>query len=265
MADQAPPTCPRHPDVVAYVSCQRCGRPACPDCQRVAAVGVQCVDCVKEQAKAARGVRNRLGFVGAPGTPTLTIGLIVANVVVWVTSQALQPRLFWSWGLCVADASGGGCAPGSEAEWWRWITSGFVHAGIVHLGLNMVMLYMFGREIERLLGRARFGLLYAGSLLGGSALVWLVNEVAVAAAVVLPGTHGVTHGGASGAIYGLLAAYIVIALRLRLNVRTLVFVAGGWLVAGFVFGLSWQGHLGGALAGAGILLALLAAARRPRV
>lgn len=264
MAESAPPTCPRHPDVVAYVSCQRCGRPACPDCQRVAAVGVQCVDCVREQQAGARRVRNRLGFVGAPGEPIVAIGLIVVNVIVWVAGMALGSPGFFDWGLCVPAEGAPGCPGGAGTEWWRWFTSGFVHTGILHLGLNMVMLYMFGRELERILGRARFALLYFGSLVGASALIWLVNQVAIALGVGIVGTQGATHGGASGAIYGLLAACVVVALRLRLNVRTLVVIAGGWLVAGFVVGLSWQGHLGGAIAGAAIVAGLLAAAARPR-
>ena len=56
-----PPVCPRHPDRVSYVRCQRCGRPACPECQRPAAVGVQCVDCVREAARSAPVIRTTLG------------------------------------------------------------------------------------------------------------------------------------------------------------------------------------------------------------
>ncbi len=58
---QVTPVCPRHPDRVSYVRCQRCGRPVCPECQRPAAVGVQCVDCVKQQAKTVRSTRTVFG------------------------------------------------------------------------------------------------------------------------------------------------------------------------------------------------------------
>ncbi|NKX52904.1 rhomboid family intramembrane serine protease, partial [Arthrobacter deserti] len=77
------PVCPRHPDPVSYVRCQRCGRPACPECQRSAAVGVQCVDCVNELARSVRTPRTVFG-AAASGQPVVTVGIIIACVVMYI-------------------------------------------------------------------------------------------------------------------------------------------------------------------------------------
>jgi membrane associated rhomboid family serine protease len=107
-----------------------------------------------------------------------------------------------------------------------------------------------------LLGRTRFALVYALSLLGASAFVEILGK---------PNT---VTGGASGAIYGLIAAFVAVSLALRLSVQSLVLQAGAWLVAGFVIpGLSWQGHLGGAVTGwlvTAIVLRLAASQDRRR-
>jgi dihydrofolate reductase len=73
-ATEQVPVCPRHPDRVSYVRCQRCERPVCPECQRPAAVGVQCVDCVREQSRGVRSARTVFG--GAVGTVALREGLV---------------------------------------------------------------------------------------------------------------------------------------------------------------------------------------------
>ena len=66
------PVCPRHPDRVSYVRCQRCERPVCPECQRPAAVGVQCVDCVREQSRGVRSARTVFGGAVGTGRPVVT-------------------------------------------------------------------------------------------------------------------------------------------------------------------------------------------------
>jgi membrane associated rhomboid family serine protease len=185
----------------------------------------------------------------------VTIGLIVVNVIVFLYAQSVGGNtVFLEWAiwpkfdvtqLHPLDAVVAG------DEWWRWISSGFVHLGVLHLGMNMLVLYMFGRELEPLLGRARFALIYGVSLLGASAFV-----------EVLSARNNPT-GGASGAVYGLIAAYVAISVSLRLPVRSLVLQAGAWLIAGFfISGLSWQGHLGGALAGGLVTALILRLARR---
>jgi membrane associated rhomboid family serine protease len=179
----------------------------------------------------------------------MTYGLVGINVLVYLYAQTEGVGVvFRRWGLWAkfdpATLSPSDLLVAGD-EWWRWVSSGFVHGGILHIGLNMLVLYTFGTQLEALLGRARFTLIYALSLLGASAFVETFGD---------PNT---VTGGASGAIYGLVAAFVAISLSLRLPVQSLVLQAGAWLVAGFIIpGLSWQGHLGGAVAG-GLVTALM--------
>ena len=98
------PTCPRHPDRVSYVRCQRCGRPACPECQRPAAVGVQCVDCVAADRRAARPTVTALGGrASRREQPVVTISIIVICVLVWI-GELLSDRVFSEVALAPAVA-----------------------------------------------------------------------------------------------------------------------------------------------------------------
>ncbi|WP_082097207.1 rhomboid family intramembrane serine protease [Demequina silvatica] len=246
----AAPTCPRHPDRVSYVRCQRCGRPACPECQRPAAVGIQCVDCVREAKATARPMVNRLGFVSAMGTPVVTYTLVGLNVLAYLYGTFVMGAQTWqdAWGLWT------GVGPVEAAmysnvgtEWYRWVSSGFVHFNLLHIAMNMLVLVQFGTQLEPILGRLRFLGLYMASLLGGSLAAVLISpEIAL-------------HGGASGAIFGLITGYAVVLAKLKLDYRSLLTTAGIWLAIGFLPGMniSWQGHLGGAVVGALTMLAML--------
>lgn len=123
--------------------------------------------------------------------------------------------------------------------WWTSVTSGFLHFGPIHLLVNMFTLYVFGRNVEQALGRGRFVAVYALSLLGGSAAVlWLGLENTITV-------------GASGAIFGLIAAELVLVLKLKLNPTSLLVVIGVNVVASLTLsGISWLGHLGGFVGGA---------------
>jgi membrane associated rhomboid family serine protease len=245
-ATDAPPVCPRHPDRVAYVRCQRCNRPTCPECQRPASVGIQCVDCVAEARRNARPLRSRLGFTAAQGPPMVTYGLIAVNVAIYLLG--LLPGfadMVYNLGLWPGyDRVLGPQWLGEGDEWYRWITSGFIHFGLIHIGMNMFVLWQFGSQLEPAMGRLRFAGLYFVSLLGGSLGVELLASSGV-------------HGGASGAIFGLIAAYALVLKRLDLPYQSLVATAGIWLVLGFVIsGVSWQAHVGGAIAGAVTMLVM---------
>src|SRR6187399_1221363 len=179
----AAPVCPRHPDTIAYVRCQRCERPTCPKCQVPAPVGILCDDCVRDANRAARPVRSRLGFVVARGTPWVTYGLIIANAAFFILGPMLLGRnwgadlgLWPDYGLAVEAAY-----PAAGDEWWRWLTAGFVHFGVIHVAMNMVVLWQFGTQLEPALGRLRFGILYFVSLLGGSLAVVLFHSAAIGA------------------------------------------------------------------------------------
>ncbi|WP_156253767.1 rhomboid family intramembrane serine protease [Pseudactinotalea terrae] len=236
---QGAPVCPRHPDRVSYVSCQRCGRPTCPECQRPAAVGVHCVDCVREATKNVRPRTTVFGAKVQPGArPVVTITMIALCVLVFlidmVDSSLRQAFTF-------SPASG-------RIEPWRMLTTAFLHApgsfGIVHLGFNMVALWFTGPFLEQALGRIRFLALYLVSALGGSVAVLLLTPLEL-------WERGAV--GASGAVFGLFGAVAVVMLRLKMRNSSIFSVIGMNLVITFLVpNISWQAHLGGLLTGAAI-------------
>jgi membrane associated rhomboid family serine protease len=237
-APQSPaeaPSCYRHPGRRTYVRCNRCDRYICSDCMRAAAVGHQCVECVQEGAKTIRQPRTQFGGRQRSGTPVVTYALIAINVAVFVAEKAssglVNQLILWPWGV-------------AEGEFYRLVTSAFLHNGNAHLLLNMWALYVVGPPLEMWLGRLRFGALYALSGLGGSVLVYLLSQ---------PNTPTL---GASGAIFGLFGATFVVGRRLTLDVRWVAAVIVINLVFTFVAPavssqrISWQGHVGGLVTGA---------------
>jgi membrane associated rhomboid family serine protease len=221
----------------------------CPECQRPAPVGIQCVDCVREAAEQRGPLLNRLGFVSAQGTPWVTYGLTIANVAAYLYGHLILGTTQWilNWGLFPAGLDG---YPDFGQDWYRWISSAFLHFGLLHIGLNMFVLWQFGTQLEPALGRLRFAAVYVVSMLGSSAAIMLLGS-------------GSVHGGASGAIFGLIAAFAVVLLKLKMPAQGLIASAGIWLAAGFfIGGISWQGHLGGAIAGALTMLAMLRGVER---
>lgn len=242
------PTCYRHPDRVTYVRCARCNRFICPECMRAAAVGHQCVDCVNEGARSVRQPRTQFG--GVPqAKPTVTYTLIAVNVLVFLL-QAVLPgftREFVLQPYAVADG-----------EFYRLLTSAFLHYGLTHILFNMWALYVVGPALEAALGRLRFVGLYGLSALGGSVLVYLLSAPNAATA------------GASGAIFGLFGATFVVGKRLNMDVRWVAAIIVINLVFTFVFPLisgqaiSWQGHLGGLFTGAAVAAAYTYAPRNSR-
>jgi membrane associated rhomboid family serine protease len=144
-------------------------------------------------------------------------------------------------------------------EWYRLITSAFLHEqfgsglGIFHILFNMWALIFVGPPLERALGRLRFLSVYLVSALGGSALFYLIAPPSAAAI------------GASGAIFGLFGAYFVMARRLRVDARQIVFLIVLNLAISFwAHGIAWQGHIGGLIAGAAITAAYAYAPRQNR-
>lgn len=236
--------CYRHPDRATALRCTRCGRYICGDCMRGAAVGQHCVDCAQEGAAQRRA---RPLVRGASGPPVVSYGLIALNVLAFIgqmSSAQLDSELVL-WSPAVADG-----------QIYRLLTSAFLHYGAMHLLLNMWALYVVGPSLEGLLGRARFSALYLLSALGGSVTVYLLAPLTTATA------------GASGAIFGLFGATLIVGRRLRMDV--------GWVVAVIVINLvftftipriSWQGHLGGLITGLLVAFAYVypAPAHRNRV
>lgn len=232
--------CYRHPDRQSFVLCQRCGRTICGECQTPAPVGVICPECMREQRastpRTKPAVLTRARAAAERGAPVVTYSIIGITLAVFVLQ--LIP------GLAVTDRLlyAGVYSLPFNFEPWRMLSAVFVHSTelLFHVALNMYTLWIFGQLLEGLLGRWRFLALYLISGLAGSvAVLWLAD----------PRTGVV---GASGAIFGLMGAFLVIQRRLGGSATQLLVLVGINLVIGFVpgFNISWQAHLGGLVGGA---------------
>lgn len=240
------PVCPRHPSTVAYVRCQRCERPVCPACQVPSAVGVRCVDCARRATAQRRGVSTVLG--GRPVADALVTKILVAACAVVYAVQLVLPSLIVTLGFAPVVAM---------AEPWRFVTTAFLHANLMHLAFNMWALWVLGTTLEPLLGRWRFTAIYLLSALGGStAIYWLASPSS-------PSWLTVTVG-ASGAVFGLFATMFLIQRRFgRDTSQIVILLVLNAVISVLGANISWQGHLGGLLAG-GALAAVYAWAPRGR-
>jgi membrane associated rhomboid family serine protease len=237
--------CYRHPDRQSFVLCQRCGRTICSQCQTQAAVGVHCPECVREaRASAPRTKPAIVTALRRQDAPIVTYTLIALSVVVFIAELILGDRFVSALVYF---------APYTLVEPWRLVTHMFAHSAafpFLHLLFNMFTLFLFGRVLEQLLGRVRFLALYAISGLGGAVAVMLISPERP----VL---------GASGAIFGLLAAFFVIQRRLGFSNPTLLVIIALNLGAGFILpGISWQAHVGGLVAGAVVALVFMRTRKR---
>jgi membrane associated rhomboid family serine protease len=247
-----PAVCVRHPDRATGLSCTRCGRPSCPECLREASVGYQCVDCVTEGRRATRRPSTVAG--AAPGTSPLVVPMLIGlNVAVyaWTVFEARDPMnnamatLFREWALVPGLVQAG--------EWWRVLTSGFLHIGAIHLLFNMMALWVLGRDLETVLGRGRFLAVYVIALLGGAAAVMLFYEPNQAVA------------GASGAVFGLMGGLAVVLRRLRVPAGQVIgLIVVNVVISVLIPGISLIGHLGGLVVGAAATAALVYAPVRNR-
>lgn len=205
----------------------------CPQCQRPAPVGIQCVDCVNlgTRATAPRATFGE-GRVSARPVATLTImGLCVAAFVAQLAGAGFTNRLQFVPAL------------GAD-EPWRFLSAAFLHASLLHIGFNMFALWMVGPFLEASLGRARFVTLYLLSALGGSAAM-------VVAARVTGDLWWTGVVGASGAVFGLFGAVLVVLRRTGRSAQGIVGVIVINVILGFVVqGIAWQAHLGGLVVGA---------------
>jgi membrane associated rhomboid family serine protease len=253
---QTTPVCPRHPDRVSYVRCQRCGRPVCPECQRPAAVGVQCVDCVKAQAKTIRSTRTVFGG-NVSDTPVVSYAIIAICVLVFVL-QTARPSVTEQ---ILFD-------PGAARDQpWRFLSAAFAHATITHILFNMLALWMVGAQyLERLLGGARYAAVYLVSALGGSVIYMLFTSPrAVPYAPPYENFWGPGTVGASGAVFGLFGALLVLNRHLGRSSAGMYATIGINAVIGFVVpGIAWQAHLGGLLTGAAVAGIIAATSSRER-
>jgi membrane associated rhomboid family serine protease len=257
----AVPSCYRHANREGGRSCTRCGKPACSECLVQAAVGSHCIDCAKaSRPDAATRVRLASSQFAAP----VTYGIIAVNllVFVWIAVSSGSgvggglTQAHVDLGLSKAILQGTTSYNGTPIpahQWYRLVTSGFIHFGVFHILMNMLLLFQLGNLLERALGGVRFGLMYAACLLAGSLGV-----------LILDGS-GVT-GGASGAVFGLMAGAAVGLQRRGVNVFSTGI--GTTLLINLVLtfsisGISIGGHLGGVVGGALCGWFMLAPAWKP--
>lgn len=213
-----------------------------------ASVGFQCPTCVREGARTVRSAGTAYGGKRS-ANPALTSQVLIAiNAAVFLLITATGGGgSAWLYRLALLPTSGTAVIDGvpqtfpgvSDGAWWQLLTSAFTHVSLWHIGFNMVALWVLGPQLEMVLGRTRFLAVYLLSALSGSALVYWLSSV-----------HTPTIG-ASGALFGLMGALLVVAHKVHGNVSQLMMWIGlNFLitVVGRSF-ISWQGHLGGFLGG----------------
>lgn len=230
---------------------------------RSASVGFQCPTCVKEGARSTRQTRTPYGGQRVSDPRITTFVLIGLNALVWLailatggsTSKLLNylALLPESSSYRYPDGSIELVRGVSDGAWWQLLTSAFTHVQVLHIGFNMLALFFLGPMLENVLGRWRFLAVYLVSALAGSAAVMLFAE-----------PHSQTLG-ASGAIFGLMGALAVMALKVRGQVQSVL----TWIALNLVFtftvsGISWQGHIGGLAGGAVIGAAMVYAPHKNR-
>jgi membrane associated rhomboid family serine protease len=238
-AQPAPrPPCYRHADHASSVLCARCDRPICAECMVEAPVGWQCPECTRVGAKRSRQVPafsrttpGRSGVVGSTNPTPIVLTIIAVDVVVFflerfgndtavITKYALWPR-----------------AIDIQHQYYRAFTAMFLHANFQHIVFNMLALLIVGPAVEVQLGKVRFLSLYLIAGLGGSVASYLLspfNELGL---------------GASGAIMGVMGAYVVLGLRRRLPIAPVVGLIVLNLAIGFSGNIDWRAHLGGLAVG----------------
>jgi membrane associated rhomboid family serine protease len=241
-------TCYRHPNRETGVSCSNCGRPICPECMTSTPVGMRCPECARERTKVTTGAG---AFSPTAGRMPATYALIGINAIVFIAELlGGGPTGAGDTGSLIRD--GGVNGPSiAGGDWWRVVTGGFLHAGFIHLLFNMYVLYIAGSILEPGIGTPRFLGTYFVGLLGGSLGAILIDPNA-------------TTVGASGAIFGLMAAVIVVA-RGR-GIEQVASQFGLFVVLNLVLtfsipGISIGGHLGG-LIGGGAAAALVIVTER---
>lgn len=242
--------CYRHADRPSFVLCQRCGNTICGDCQTVAPVGVLCPDCANEARRGQHSHRRSLTSRIGDDTPIVTYAIMALCVVVfaaqWLT-QTVQGLPSITEALWYAPLY----SMPQKFEPWRMVTALFTHSPnvIFHILLNMYTLWLFGRQLEQFLGRGRYLVLYLVAGFAGSLGVMFWGYVE-------PQSLFVPVVGASGAIFGLLGAFLIIGRHLGGNMTSLLVLLAINLAIGFIPGgaISWQAHVGGMIGGAVVAL-----------
>jgi membrane associated rhomboid family serine protease len=232
-------TCYRHPSRETGVSCSACGRPICPDCMTPTPVGMRCPECARDRTKVKTVRSGRM----SGSAPSLTQALIALNVLVFFAETASGTPLgganAGSIGTLYTKGALYGPLISGHHEYYRLLTSGFLHDGLLHILFNMVFLYFVGPSLEAAVGKVNFVAIYFASLLAGSFGALLLTPLDPTV-------------GASGALFGLLGALVVVAHYRGISIWSSGL--GPTLLINIVFSLtiadiSIGGHIGGFVGG----------------
>jgi membrane associated rhomboid family serine protease len=241
--------CYRHPGRETNVQCSNCGRPICPDCMTVTPVGMRCPECARDRTRVSR-ISPGLRAGAAPATYVL----IAINVIAFLAELGTGGNAASGGGSLFFDGALYGPKV-ADGEWYRLLTSGFLHVGLIHILFNMVALYFLGMLLEPGIGTPRFLAVYFVSLLGGS----------FGALLLSPDSFTV---GASGAVFGVMAAAFIVA-RHR-GIEQLAGQIGVFIIINLVFTIGYSGHIsagghfGGLIAGGLCALLIVYSERRAR-
>ncbi len=228
-------TCYRHASRETRVACSNCGRPICTDCMTTTPVGMRCPECARDRTpvRTMRSITTQ-GF-------EVTKALVAVNVVVFLASGSYSLAGGGTGGYLIDHGELSAVSLSQSHEYWRLVTSGFLHQNLLHIGFNMYLLYVLGQLLEPAIGRVRFLTIYFVALLAG-ACGSLIGVPADAATI-----------GASGAVFGLMGAAVV-EMRARgidpmtSGIPALILIN---LVLSVTFAgkISIGGHIGGLIGG----------------
>lgn len=208
-----------------------------------APVGFQCPEC-------ARPVRTLTTVAGAQyiSKPFVTYALIAISLAAFGVQYLVGvSEVAGNWGMWPVAIPLGG-------EWWRFLTSAFLHGSFLHIAFNMYVLFALGPTLERILGHGRFIVLYVVAALGGAITSYQFSDPEVVSV------------GASGAIFGLMGALVVAGKRLRYDITQVLILIGINIAIGFIAPqVDWRAHLGGLVVGAAVSALMVYAPRRNRI
>jgi membrane associated rhomboid family serine protease len=235
-------TCYRHSNRETGVSCSNCGRPICPDCMTATSVGMRCPVCAKQRTKV-----KTASTIARDSEPRVTVAIIITCVVLLVAEGniGLQSSGF---GWIYQHFALNGPTIHFGHDYYRLVTSGFLHNGLIHIGFNMYLLWILGQQLERVIGSVRFGVVYFTALLVGSfgALVQTTEAPVVGASGAVFGLMGLLaveqfrrgYDPFSGGLGGLILINLAIGLVPSFNIAIGAHIGG--LIGGMLAGLAFH-------------------------
>ena len=229
--------CNYHSEKETNVKCSRCENYICVDCMRSASIGYQCPACASDSTPVIKGV-NRNRFIPNQKNTPVTKFLSISLIVIFLLQELTGTLLVKSFALFAPLVTSG--------EWWRLISAGFLHGSIIHLLFSVYILWVIGSQLESIVGNIKFIIIYFVSLVGGSLASYWFSPF---------GSYSI---GASGAIFGLMGAMLVVGRKRNLDISQITTLVAINVVIGFVLsGIDWRAHLGGLAAGAFITWVLI--------